>query len=242
MNSVLKLTLAFLLAFLIAGTIFALLGFGFVAAAASGSKPTIEHGSILTVDLSEPVTERGGSPSPMTLLQGGGTSTVPGYELASVLRHAATDDRVSGVLLHGGLGGSMSALTAAREALAEVRAAKKPIYAYYSSPDEKTIWFASAADETWIEPLDVVIFDGFAAEIPYFRRHAQVRHRGPGHARRQVQVGGRAVPAGPHELREPRADAGDPRRRASDVVRTDRGLEGHRRAEARRDRSPKRAG
>jgi protease-4 len=168
MNSVLKLTLAFLLAFLIAGTVVALLGFGFVAAAASGSEPTIERGSILTVDLSEPVTERGGSPSPMALLQGDETSPVPGYELASALRHAATDDRVSGVLLHGGVGGSMSVLTAAREALAEVRAAKKPIYAYYSSPDEKTIWFASAADETWMEPLDVVIFDGFAAEIPYF--------------------------------------------------------------------------
>lgn len=168
MKTVLKLTLAFLLAFFITACVVGLLGFGFLAAAASGSKDPIERGSILTVDLSEPITERGGTPSPMALLQGDSTSPIPAYELASALRHAAKDDRVKGVLLHGGLSGSMSALTAAREALAEVRAANKPVFAYYSSPDEKTIWFASAAEETWMEPLDVVIFDGFAAEIPYF--------------------------------------------------------------------------
>ncbi len=168
MKNVLQTTLAFLLAFFITAAIVGLLGFGCVAAAASGSKHDIKSGSILTVDLSSPTTERGGTPSPMALLQGDATSTVPAYELAGALRHAAKDDRVKAVLLHGGVAGSMSALTAAREALGEVHAAGKPIFAYYASPDEKTIWFASAADETWIEPLDVVIFDGFAAEIPYF--------------------------------------------------------------------------
>ena len=34
--------------------------------------------------------------------------------------------------------------------------------------DEKAIWFASADDETWMEPLDVVTFDGFSADVPYF--------------------------------------------------------------------------
>ncbi|MCY2961034.1 MAG: signal peptide peptidase SppA [Planctomycetota bacterium] len=168
MKTVLQITLAFLLAFLIATAIVVLLGFGLVAAAASGSERTVERGSILTVDLSEAVSERGGEANPMALLQGAMVSTVPAYELASALRHAAQDDRVKGVLLHGGLSGSMSALAAARDALAEVRAAKKPVFAYYASMDEKAIWFASAADETWMEPLDVVIFDGFSADIPYF--------------------------------------------------------------------------
>jgi len=168
MKTVLQITLAFLLAFFIAAVVLGLLGFAFLAAAASGSEPTIEKGSILTIDLSEPLTERGGSPSPMDVFQGATSSPLPAYEVASALRHAAKDERVKGVLLHGGISGSMSALAAARDALAEVRAAKKPVLAYYGSMDEKTVWFASAADETWIEPLDVVIFDGFSAEIPYF--------------------------------------------------------------------------
>lgn len=168
MKTVLQITLAFLLAFFIAAVVLGLLFFAFVAAAASGSEPAIEKGSILTVDLSEPLSERGGKPSPMDVLQGASSSPLPAYEVASALRHAAKDERVKGVLLHGGISGSMSALAAAREALAEVRAAKKPVLAYYGSMDEKTVWFASAADETWIEPLDVVIFDGFSAEIPYF--------------------------------------------------------------------------
>lgn len=168
MKTVLQMTVAFLLALLIVTAIAGVLVFGFFAAAASGSKPSVESGSILTVDLSAPVTERGGTPSPVDLLQGASAMGVPAYEIASALRHAAKDDRVKGVLLHGGLSGSMSALSAARDALAEVRAAKKPVFAYYSSPDEKVLWFASAADETWVEPLDVVLFDGFRAEIPYF--------------------------------------------------------------------------
>jgi len=168
MKTVLKITLGFLLAFLVAVAIVGFLGFGFLAAAASGSKKSVESGSILTVDLSAPVTESGRTPSPFAMLQGATGSAVPAYELASALRHAATDDRVKGVLLHGGLSGSMSSLSAARDALAEVRAAKKPVYAYYNSMDERSIWFASAADELWMEPLDVVIFDGFSAEIPYF--------------------------------------------------------------------------
>lgn len=168
MKTVLKITLGFLLAFLVAAAIVGFLGFGFLAAAASGSKKSVESGTILTVDLSAPVTESGRTPSPFAMLQGETGSPLPAYELASALRHAAKDDRVKGVLLHGGLSGSMSSLSAARDALAEIRAAKKPVYAYYSSMDERSIWFASAADELWMEPLDVVIFDGFSAEIPYF--------------------------------------------------------------------------
>jgi len=168
MKTVLQMMLACLLAFLIAGTIAGVLFFGFAVAAAAGSQKSIDSDSILTVDLAEFVTERGGSPSPMDLLAGATSSPLPAYELASALRHAAKDDRVKGVLLHGGISGSMSALSAARAALAEVRAAKKPVLAYYSSMDEKMIWFASAADETWMEPLDIVTFDGFSADVPYF--------------------------------------------------------------------------
>lgn len=168
MKTVLQMTLAFLLAFFVAASIAGLLFFGCVATAAAGSEPSIEKGSILTVDLSASVTERGAAPSPMALLEGAEASPLPAYEVASALRHAAKDDRIKGVLLHGGLSGSMSALAAARDALAEVRAAKKPVFAYYGSMDEKTIWFASAADETWMEPLDVVTFDGFSADVPYF--------------------------------------------------------------------------
>jgi protease-4 len=40
--------------------------------------------------------------------------------------------------------------------------------AYYGSLDERTLWFASAADEIWMEPMGMVLIDGFSIEIPYF--------------------------------------------------------------------------
>ncbi len=167
MKQVLKQALGILLAFIIAATAVGLLFVGVVAVAMADAKPAVPKGCILLVDFSAPLTERGGSPSPMALLQGDLQMPLAAHEAASALRHAAEDERVKGVLLHGGVSGPLSALKPVRDALAEVRAAKKPVLAYYGSGSEKTLWWASAADELWMEPLGLYEFDGFAADVPY---------------------------------------------------------------------------
>lgn len=148
-------------------SVFALLAVA-VALMIGDAPRTVRHGSVLTIDLSQPVTERGVEPGVDALLSGMQGQTLPARELAQAIEAAADDDHISAVFLHGGVAGSTAALQAVRDALGAVKKAGKPIIAYYGSLDEKTFWLASAADELWMEPLGVVLIDGFAIEIPYF--------------------------------------------------------------------------
>ena len=129
---------------------------------------SVESGSVLTIDLSQPVTELGTEPGLDALLAGGGGMPLPARELAQAIERAAEDDRIEAVLLHGGVTGSTAALDALRDAVMRVRKADKPVVAYYGSLDERTLWFASAAEEVWMEPMGMVLIDGFSIEIPYF--------------------------------------------------------------------------
>jgi len=132
------------------------------------STPPLKKNSVLTIDLSSPVTESAGSPSLQDMLTGASSHPLAAYQIADALHAAAEDEHIAGVFLHGGVSGSPATLLAVREALAAVREAHKPVIAFYGSMDERTLWLASAADELWMEPLGIIQIDGFAIEIPYF--------------------------------------------------------------------------
>ena len=139
-----------------------------IGMAAAGSVPHVPHGCILTVDLSQRVSEGARLPRPFDALGGGAGYPLPAHEIASALRAAAEDPRVEGVLLRGMVNAPTSALSAAREALRSVSAAGKPVIAAYASPAEAELWFASVADEIWMEPLGEATLDGLAVVLPYF--------------------------------------------------------------------------
>lgn len=167
-----KNLLLFVLAVMIALALFTaalffvlFLGLGLAAA---GSVPYVPDGCILTVDLDQPVSEGTHLPHPLDALGGGAGYPLPAHEIASALRAAADDPRVEGVLLRGSVNAPTSALVAARAALAAVRAAGKPVIAAYGAPGEAELWFASVADELWMEPLGEATLDGLALVMPYF--------------------------------------------------------------------------
>lgn len=168
MKNLLLFTLAVLLALALFTAGFLFLLFLGIGMAASGSVPHVPDGCIVTVDLTQPVHEGLHRTDPLTALQGGADHPLQAHEIASALRAAAQDARVAGVLLRGQVNGPTSALSEARAALTEVRAAGKPVLAYYGSPAEPELWFASVADELWMEPLGEATLDGLAAVVPYF--------------------------------------------------------------------------
>jgi protease-4 len=162
-----KKTLVVLFVVLALLSLLALTAIGLIASLGEDTQ-SVESGSVLTIDLSQPVTELGTEPGIESLLAGGGGMPLAARELAQAIERAADDDRIEAVLLHGGVTGSTAALDALRDAVMRVRKADKPVVAYYGSLDERTLWFASAADEVWMEPMGMVLIDGFSIEIPYF--------------------------------------------------------------------------
>lgn len=148
------------------GVIFAALA-GFGALAGSGAAVRVAPGSVLIVDLDARLSEVGPRFTLPSLFEGDLEYPLAVHEAAAALHRAAKDERVAAVLLTGGIRGSAASLAHLREALGAIREAGKPVLAYYTELDERGLWFASAADEIWLEPLGLVEFDGFAVTIPY---------------------------------------------------------------------------
>jgi len=139
-----------------------------VVAALRVDADVLEDGSVLVVDLSRPLGERGERRPTLSDLLGEASHPLPAHEAASAIRRAGTDAQISAILLNGGVSGSLGSLEMVRDALLAAKQAGKPIYAQYGSANERMLWFASAADEIWLEPLGIVEFDGWSGEILYF--------------------------------------------------------------------------
>ena len=145
-----------------------LLALGALAALGAGGD-SVPEGAVLTVDLSDPITDRGlGNASLAGILQEAEQPEALARVVAGIAA-AGEDERISGLLLHGwARGRSWAQLAALREAVEEFSASGKPVTAWFADWSEPEIYMASAADERWIQPLGTVSLDGFAAEMMFF--------------------------------------------------------------------------
>ena len=125
---------------------------------------------ILTINLGVPITDRGLEPSLEESLQIGGTldSPLTLRKVLAALEHAAEDDQIAGVYLHGGVEGGWANLKEIRDALGTIRAANKQIYAYYPYYSEGEYYIASQATKIFMPRFSEVSLDGLAAELMYF--------------------------------------------------------------------------
>ncbi len=89
------------------------------------------------------------------------------------LRHAAHDKRIRGVFITGmfapdGYGTGFAALEELRGALAEVKAAGKPVKAYFDEIGTAEMYLASAAQEIVLNPFGLVVMPGLASEPMFY--------------------------------------------------------------------------
>jgi protease-4 len=149
---------------------------GLAATAGQGKGPSVPDGAILLVDLGQPLSDspaRDDRPSVLDDALGGGTEALSLRAAVQALRKAATDDRIHAVLLRGTVGGDgyqsgFAALREVRAALAELRAAKKPVHAYLVSPGPSDLYVTSAASSITVDPFGMVQLPGLAAEPVFF--------------------------------------------------------------------------
>jgi protease-4 len=162
-------TKAIVLALVIVGLVLCVtLGLFVLAAIGSGAKVNVAKGSILVVDLTRPLSEKGSRQPGLAGIFGNLSHPLPAYEAASAVRAAGDDERIAAILLRGGFEGSFASLDLLREALVDARKSGKRIYAQLGSANERMLWLGSAADEIWLDPLGFVEFDGWFGDILYF--------------------------------------------------------------------------
>jgi protease-4 len=92
------------------------------------------------------------------------------HEILAALERAGKDDNVKGILLE--TDGLMSGLATAdliRDGLAAFKKEGKFVYAYANSYSQGGYYLASAANKVYLNPIGILDFRGFAAEIPFFK-------------------------------------------------------------------------
>src|SRR5712692_3997915 len=150
------------------------LGFFFMAGLALTfpSSPDVKRGSLLVIRFEGEI-EEASSESPLSFLTGSGAGAfVSLHELRRLVDAAAKDDRIAGVVLEiGSIGSGFASVEEARELLARLRAAKKPVEAVLVADfvEEKDYLLATVADRITLSPESGLLLNGLEAEVTFLR-------------------------------------------------------------------------
>ena len=138
-------------------------------AGGSGSKAVVEKESVLTLDFSQPIPEQTNNLSSSTFSFE--EHNIPGlHDIAGLIRHAAEDEKISGILIENGISalGSSSAKVIL-DALEEFKESDKFIAAYGDYYTQQGYYLASPADHITLHPVGTIDFRGFASYSPFFK-------------------------------------------------------------------------
>ena len=132
----------------------------------------VSEGALL-LDLNGVIVEEPARPDFASFLSGS-QNDITEYRLRDVVRAidaSASDDRVKAVVLDLSLfmGGGQTSLTSVGEALARVKEAGKPIYAFANFYSDDAYQLAAHADEIWMDPMGGIIFAGPGGNRLYYK-------------------------------------------------------------------------
>ena len=131
------------------------------------SAAVLKDGTILIVDLAKISGDRSATGLQASLSE---TKTIGLIDAENVIRAAANDDKIKGILLKdGGLGISWGSLTELRAALEDFAASEKPIVAYATTYSQGGYYVASLSDRICLHPSGMIDFRGMGAEVMYYK-------------------------------------------------------------------------
>jgi protease IV len=152
---------------LIALVLVAILGIALIYAAFRKSAPAIENNSVLALRVSGQLPDYVPE-DPLRKLFGGPEQSLTGLVLQ--IKKAKVDKRISAILLEidfPGIGWGKS--EEIRDAIADFRSARKPVYAYMEMGMNKEYYIASACDKIYLAPPGELFINGLAADVMFFR-------------------------------------------------------------------------
>ncbi|MFM7423714.1 MAG: signal peptide peptidase SppA [Elainella sp.] len=150
-----------------------------ITAASREASTRVEQDSILTLDLSQEITDANPENSASDVIGQALSGSSPRNTIAlrtvlETLEQAAKDDRIAGIFLSGnvnstGSGSGLATLQEVRQALQKFRESGKPIIAYDTVGwSEREYYLASVADQILLNPTATLEINGFNLETTFF--------------------------------------------------------------------------
>lgn len=150
-----------------------------ITAASREASTRVEKDSILTLDLSQEITDANPDNSASEVIGQALSGSSPRNTIAlrtvlETLEQAAKDDRIAGIFLSGnvsstGSGSGLATLQEVRQALQKFRESGKPIIAYDTVGwSEREYYLASVADQILLNPTATLEMNGFNLETTFF--------------------------------------------------------------------------
>ena len=161
----------FLLGFVI-GILFVALAVVILVAAAvrygSARRPTVAANSTLVLQLEGELPEQSPVDLPVPFLEKQQPLSI--VETWQLLRNAATDPRIKGIMLEPrGLQVGWAKLEELRGDIVEFKKSGKPVYAYLKGAGTKEYYLATAADRLFMSPEDELDVKGLRAELMFVK-------------------------------------------------------------------------
>lgn len=163
------------LASLLALVVFSIVGFFFLAAMVSAldqEEPVdVSENSVLHINLNRPLADRSFNDPFSELGFGGGDAKRIGVkDLKKALEHAATDDKIKGIVLEApSLMGGLALGEEVRKALVEFKESGKFIWSYADLLTEGGFYISSVADELYVSPVGDVEWNGLSSKAVFFK-------------------------------------------------------------------------
>lgn len=166
--------LASILAYIVLSVVLMLIFFAMIGGIAANAEPQetmVRTGSVLHIELNDPIIERGienqfdidfNTLEPNTKL---GLN-----DILNNIEKAATDDRIEGVFLDlSSIAASPSTIQDVRDALVEFKESDKWIIAYAEGYTQGSYYLGSVADEMYLYPQGDLQFSGLYTELAFFK-------------------------------------------------------------------------
>lgn len=138
----------------------------------SEDKTQVEENSILYLNFSAPLAERG-EENPLETIDlpaSSITSKIGLLEVIQSIKNAKKDRKIKGVYLNtNSIQAGYASLKEIRDALIDFKTSNKFIYAYAETYSEAAYYLASVADKIYLNPEGLVEFNGIYTEVPFIK-------------------------------------------------------------------------
>ncbi|RLD22742.1 MAG: signal peptide peptidase SppA, partial [Bacteroidetes bacterium] len=142
-----------------------------IAAMEDTEKFTVKENSVLKLNLTQQLADRDfEDPFAKFSMVGTSNERIGVIDVREALEHAATNDKIKGVVLYApGLSGGFALGQDVRDALSEFKESGKFIWAYAELMTEGGYYLSSVADKIFIAPEGMLEWNGLGVEMNFFK-------------------------------------------------------------------------